>query len=120
MGLYVTYLDCQECDEKECRREMKHTYLALEPEQEIYLIYQSKREHGKPNIIVLCKVKECIVRKHDTLYVLESIKCLTKNKTKQTLFNCKGSNINTGYRDIQIDCYPVFTTKERAQEWLHK
>ena len=120
MGLYVTYMDCQECEEKECRKNVRQTYLALEPEQKVYLVYQSKREHNKPNIIVLCSVKECIVRKNETLYVLEAIKYLSKTKTKQTLLNCKGANINTGYRGMQTDCYPVFTTKERALEWLHK
>jgi len=120
MELYVTYLDCQECEEKECRG-VKHIHLALEPKQEVYLIYQSKREHNKPNIIVLCSVKECIVRSNETLYVLETKQVLTKNKPpKGKFFNCKGANINTGYRDVQIDCFPVFTSKERALEWLHK
>ena len=60
MGLYVTYLDCLECEGKECRqshkvrkeeKEMKKVYLQVEPEQEVFLVFASKREKYKnPNI----------------------------------------------------------------------
>ena len=61
MGLYVTYLDCLDCEGKECRqshkvrkeeKEMKKIYLQVEPEQEVFLVFASKREGYKNDVII--------------------------------------------------------------------
>lgn len=146
-GYKVTYLDCMECETKECRKQKNQTdvnmegqqnkmiveyaqntesvnlqkYLKLIPEQQVYLVFGSRKEKHKENVIIKCKVKECSVRKYNTLYYLEIIKCVTKNldlsKTIK-VFMCTNKNIDTGYRGLQADLYPVFTNKQRCLEWL--
>lgn len=155
MGLYVTYLDCMECEDKECitKREeqanasmeeqlqrriassvqcmenvnlrkgqsMIKRYLQLEPEQKVFLVFASKREGYNDNIVIRCKVKECIVRKDIILYILIKEKIVTGQKSIKPFidnFMCENANIDTGYRGLQIDKYPVFTTKEKCLQWL--
>lgn len=76
MGLYVTYLDCMECEDKECitKREeqtnvsmegvnsqkgeqegMKKVYLLVDIGTELFLVFASKREGYKDNIVVKCR-----------------------------------------------------------------
>ena len=120
--LKVTYLDCLECETKECKQKVKKAYLELEPEQKVFLVYKSKREGNTANIVFLCNVKEIIVRKHETLYRFEKQKIVCGKKELQnkymSIFNCLNANINTGYRGNRIDCYPVFTEKEECIKWL--
>lgn len=119
--LKVTYLDCLECETKECKQKVKKAYLELEPEQKVFLVYKSKREGNKENIIIRCNVFECIIRKNKILYFLDKERVvlgkdnLSETKTR---FLCSNANIDTGYRGIQTDIYPVFTTKEKCIEWL--
>lgn len=119
--LKVTYLDCMECETKECKRTVKKVYLELEPEQKVFLVYKSKKEGNKENVIIRCNVFECIVRKNKILYFLDKERVvlgkdnLSETKTR---FLCSNANIDTGYRGLQIDKYPVFTTKEKCIEWL--
>ena len=121
MCLYVTYLDCLECETKECKQKVKKAYLELEPEQKVFLVYKSKKEGSKENIIIRCNVFECIIRKSKILYFLDKERVvlgkdnLSETKTR---FLCSNANIDTGYRGIQTDIYPVFTTKEKCIEWL--
>lgn len=121
MCLYVTYLDCLECETKECKQKVKKAYLELEPEQKVFLVYKSKKEGSKENIIIRCNVFECIIRKNKILYFLDKERVvlgednLSETKTR---FLCSNANIDTGYRGLQIDKYPVFTTKEKCLEWL--
>lgn len=149
--LRVTYLDCMECETKECRKttnasmeeqkqeeiakyvqsmvnvnlqkgkNMIKRYLQLEPEQKVFLVFASKREGYKENIVIRCKVKECTVRKDTVLYILRKEKIVTGQKNIKSFidnFMCKNANIDTGYRGMQGDIYPVFTTKEKCIEWL--
>lgn len=153
--LKVTYLDCLECEEKQCREQTKRKsvnmeeriqrqivksvhnmesvnlqkgdkimvkrYLELEPEQTVFVVFASKREGYMDNIVIRCKVKECIVRSNTTLYCLSKEKIVTGQKNLNTFidkFMCENANIDTGYRGLQIDKYPVFTTKEKCIEWL--
>lgn len=121
MCLYVTYLDCLECETKECKQKVKKAYLELEPEQKVFLVYKSKKEGSKENIIIRCNVFECIIRKNKILYFLDKEKAvLGKDNLSETKkrFLCSNANIDTGYRGLQIDKYPVFTTKEKCIEWL--
>ena len=130
MGLYVTYLDCLECEDKECRqshkirkeeKEMKKIYLQVEPEQEVFLVFSSKRENYKNDIVIKCKVTKATVYVNETIYSCEPIKIVTK--TKEDLKNYVSSflfvnaNIDTGLRS-GFNRYPVFTTKEKCLEWL--
>lgn len=143
-GYKVTYLDCMECETKECRKQTNASmegqqnkmiakyvqnmedvnlqeYLKLIPEQQVYLVFGSRKEGYKENVIIKCKVKECSVRNNGTLYFLETVKCVTKNldlrKTKK-VFMCTNKNIDTGYRGLRTDLYPVFTDKQKCIKWL--
>lgn len=119
--LKVTYLDCLECETKECKQKVKKAYLELEPEQKVFLVYKSKREGNKENVIIRCNVFECIIRKNKILYFLDKERVvLGKDNLSETKirFLCSNANIDTGYRGLQIDIYPVFTTKEKCLEWL--
>lgn len=155
MGLYVTYLDCLECEEKECRKlkqtnvnmeeqgqkktalfvqnmenvniqkrkekEMKKIYLQVEPKQEVFLVFSSKRENYKNDIVIKCKVTKATVYTNETIYSCEPIKIVTKTKedlkkyVSSLLF--ANANIDTGLRS-GFNRYPVFTTKEKCLEWL--
>lgn len=130
MGLYVTYLDCLECEGKECKqsnkirkeeKEMKKVYLQVELEQEVFLVFASKREGYKNDVIIKGKVTKATVYSNETLYTFEPIKIVTK--TKEDLKNYVSSflfanaNIDTGLRS-GFNRYPVFTTKEKCLEWL--
>lgn len=151
--LRVTYLDCMECEEKQCKQTrsanmeehgqtkiasyaqnmesvnlqkgekmaVTKRYLRLEPEQKVFVVFASKREGYKDNIVLRCNVRECSIRKNTTVYYLVKEKVvLGKNDIKPFIdcFSCENANIDTGYRGMQIDIYPVFTTKEKCIEWL--
>lgn len=119
--LKVTYLDCLECETKECKQTVKKAYLELEPEQTVFVVFASKREGYMDNIVIRCKVKECIVRSNTTLYCLSKEKIVIGQKNLNTFidnFMCENANIDTGYRGLQIDKYPVFTDKENCIKWL--
>lgn len=157
MGLYVTYMDCMECEDKECitkREEQTNVnmgeqsqtkiaksvpcmesanlqkgekmavtkrYLRLEPEQKVFVVFASKREGYIDNIVIRCNVRECSIRKNTTVYYLVKEKVvLGKRDIKPFVdcFSCENANIDTGYRGMQTDIYPVFTTKEKCIEWL--
>lgn len=162
MGLYVTYMDCMECEDKECitKREEQtdvsmgeqsmgeqsqrriaesvlcmedanlqkgdkmaviKRYLRLEPEQKVFVVFASKREGYKDNIVLRCNVRECSIRKNTTIYYLVKEKVVLGKKDIKPFidcFSCENANIDTGYRGMQTDIYPVFTTKEKCIEWL--
>lgn len=135
-ALYVTYLDCIECEDKTCRKQrnindiqkveeegmaITKCYLNIEPEQTVFVVFASKREGYKENVVIRCKVKECIVRSNTTLYCLRKEKIVTGQKNIDAFidnFMCENANIDTGYRGLQTDKYPVFTTKNRCIKWL--
>ena len=129
MGLYVTYLDCMECEDKECiqshrkeNEEMHKAYLMLEPEQIVFLVFASKREGYKNNVVVKCKCEKATVYKDSTIYHFKPIKIVTKEGDKQienwgTSFMWENANIKTGHRN-KPNRYPVFTTKEGCVQWL--
>lgn len=136
--LRVTYLDCMECEEKQCKQTRSANmesvnlqkgekmavikrYLRLEPEQKVFVVFASKREGYKDNIVLRCNVRECSIRKNTTVYYLVKEKVvLGKRDIKPFIdcFSCENANIDTGYRGMQTDIYPIFTTKEKCIEWL--
>lgn len=151
--LRVTYLDCMECEDKQCKQTrnanmeehgrtkiasyaqnmesvnlqkgekmaVTKRYLRLEPEQKVFVVFASKREGYKENIVLRCNVRECSIRKNTVIYYLTKEKVvLGKRDIKPFIdcFSCENANIDTGYRGMQTDIYPVFTTKEKCIEWL--
>ena len=138
MGLYVTYLDCMECEDKECitKREeqtnvsmeeqsqrriaesvpcmesaslqkgeqegMKKVYLLVDIGAELFLVFASKREGYKDNIVVKCRVAKAGDKE-------------IKHWVSSFMF--ENANIDTGYRN-KPNRYPVFTTKEKCLQWL--
>ena len=158
MGLYVTYLDCMECEDKECitKREeqtnvnmgeqsqtkiaksvpcmesanlqkgeqkgMKKVYLLVDIGSEIFLVFASKREGYKDNVVVKCRVAKATVYEKEIIYSCEPIKVVTKVGDKEikhcgSSFMFENANIDTGYRS-KPNRYPVFTTKEKCLEWI--
>lgn len=125
MGLYVTYLDCMDCEDKECiqshRKENKmiKRYLEIEPEQTVFLVLTSKKEGYDGNVVLECRCTKAVVYKNETIYHFEPIRIVTKTKTivKAELLMCENANIDTGHRKAP-NRFPVFTTKEKCLEWL--
>lgn len=128
--LYVTYLDCLECEAKECKQNGDDTkmaltkrYLSIEPEQKVFLVFASKKEGYKCNVVCRCKVVSATVYSDRTIYNLKLEKIVLgsekENDTKNWVqtFMCENANIDTGYR-VNPNRYPVFTTKEKCIEWL--
>lgn len=129
-ALRVTYLDCMECETKECKNKKKEgsevsemVYLALKPDEEVFLVFASKREGYTDNIVCKCKVRNITVYNDKNIYSMDLIKVVcgsdkTKDVTKWvTTFMCENENINTGIR-FKPNRYPVFTEKEVCKQWL--
>ena len=140
-GLRVTYIDCLECEDKTCKKQksvnmedaniqkggikmaLTKRYLNIEPEQKVFLVFASKKEGYKDNIVCRCKVISATVYSDRTIYNLKLKKIVLgtekENDTKNWVqtFMCENANIDTGYR-VKPNRYPVFTTKEKCIEWL--
>lgn len=102
---------------------MVKRYLMLEPGQEVFLVFASKREKYDDNVICKCVVKYATVYGETTVYTLK-LKSIVAGKRKEhevrfwvNTFMCENSNIDTGTRN-RPNRYPVFTTKEKCLEWL--
>lgn len=156
MGLYVTYLDCMECEDKECIRtkqtnismegqrhtkivqsapcmenvnsqkgeqnEMKKAYLLVDIGTDVFLVFASKMEGYKNNIVFRAEVVKATIDKNGITYHCEVKKCTTDkgidiDKTVK-FFMFKNANIDTGHRGMDKTLYPVFTTKEGCIAWL--
>lgn len=158
MGLYVTYLDCMECEGKECitKREeqtnvsmeeqqqtkiaesapcmenvnlqkgeqenMKKVYLIVDIGTELFLVFASKREGCKQNIVFRAEVVKATIDKNGVTYNCEINRCMndkTVDVNKYVKFYMfRNSNIDTGHRGMDKQYYPVFTTKEGCLQWL--
>lgn len=132
MGLYVTYLDCLECEGKECRqshkirkeeKEMKRVYLEVEPNDIVYIVVKSKREGHNKNVVLKCVVESVTIKQDKKIiYYAKALRnvtdktCDMKQYDKALWFN--NANINTGLRGTFEN--PVFTTKEDCLNWLKK
>lgn len=123
--LKVTYLDCLECETKECKAKKvnKIEPMLIMPEQFVYLIFASKREGYTENIVCKCKVQNITVYNNKNIYSMDLIKVVCgSDKTKDvkkwvTTFMCENENINTGIR-FKPNRYPVFTEKGKCKQWL--
>lgn len=137
MGLYVTYLDCMECEERECiqshkkedkkeeENNMNKTYLHVKPNDTIFCVFASVREGYDKNVVLMCKVQQAQVYVDYTEYIAVPVKVVVgaegdkKQEAKKYIhIHFRGANIDTGYRNKNSYCYPVFTTKERCIKWL--
>lgn len=132
MGLYVTYLDCLECEGKECKqshkirkeeKEMKKVYLEVEPNDIVYIVVKSKREGHNKNVVLKCIVESVTIKQDKKItYYAKALRnvtdktCDMKQYDKALWFN--NANINTGLRGTFEN--PVFTTKEDCLNWLKK
>lgn len=101
---------------------MKKVYLSVDIGTELFLVFASKREGYKDNIVVKCRVVKATVYERETIYSCEPIKVVTKAGNKDIdkwvpSFMFENANIDTGRRR-NPNRYPVFTTKEGCIEWL--
>lgn len=132
MGLYVTYIDCLECEGRECKqshkirkeeKEMKKVYLEVEPNDIVYVVVKSKREGHNKNVVLKCIVESVTIKQDKKItYHAKALRnvtdktCDMKQYDKALWFN--NANINTGLRGTFEN--PVFTTKEDCLNWLKK
>lgn len=133
MRMYVTYLDCMDCEEKECmhpykrKEKSKVSYLAnvlCEPDDIVYLVFCAKKQGGKKNIIFKGRVEMVTITTEGIRYHFYALKCTTDKELNEKLQNGQVVNhyrfgnqtINNGFKTT--DLYPVFTTKEKCIEWL--
>ena len=101
---------------------MKKVYLLVDIGSEIFLVFASKREGDKDNIVVKCRVAKATVYEKETIYSCEPIKVVTKAGDKEikhwvSSFMFENANIDTGHRS-KPNRYPVFTTKEECLQWI--
>lgn len=135
MGLYVTYLDCMDCEDKECiqshKKDKKESDKMLasiicEPNDIVYLVFCSKKHGARENIIFKARVEMVTITTEGIRYHAYCLKCVNNKKVDKELQEGKWINnycfgnqtIDNGYRNDAKNLYPVFTTKERCLEWL--
>lgn len=102
--------------------EMKKVYLLVDIGIELFLVFASKREGYTKNIVFRAKVIKATVDGKGVTYNCEINRCMndrTVNIDKYVKFYMfRNANIDTGYRGIDKQYYPVFTTKEGCLKWL--
>lgn len=101
---------------------MKKVYLLVDIGTELFLVFASKREGYKDNIVVKCRVAKATVYEKEIIYSCEPVKVVTKAGYKEIKhwfpsFVFENANIDTGHRN-KPNRYPVFTTKEGCLQWL--
>lgn len=135
MGMRVTYLDCMDCEGKECRHPQKGkekdkmSYLAsvlCEPNDIVYLVFSAKKQGGKSNIVFKGRVEMVAITTEGIRYHFYALKCTTSKKINQEMedgvwqrhYRFGNQTINNGFKTF--DLYSVFTTKEKCLEWLRQ
>jgi hypothetical protein len=135
MGVRVTYLDCMDCEDKECmhshegKEKDKMSYLAsvlCEPNDIVYLVLCAKKQGAKKNIVFKGRVEMVTITVEGIRYHFYALKCTTDKETNEKLQNGQvvnhyrfgNSTINNGYKTF--DLYSVFTTKEKCVKWLRE
>lgn len=97
-------------------------YLATPVGSNVYLVFASKREGCTKNIVFRAEVIKATVDGNGVTYNCEINRCMndrTVNIDKYVKFYMfRNANIDTGYRGIDKQYYPVFTTKEGCIKWL--
>lgn len=113
------------CELTEGRAEgYEKAYLLVDIGTELFLVFASKREGYKQNIVFRAEVVKATVDKDGVTYNCEINRCMndkTLNIDSYTKFYMfRNANIDTGHRGIDKQYYPVFTTKERCLQWLRE
>lgn len=106
---------------------MKKITLITDIGQDVYVVFASKREGHKDNVVFRAKVKKVTIGEEKRpLYTCEVNKCVTGNADPEKfvkIFLYYNSNIDTGVRGVSNGSLashvcPVFTEKERCLKWL--
>ena len=125
MGLYVTYLDCMECEDKECRQpqrkekeEMKYNP-KLEVGQRVFYVVGDKTKQ----CVVNATVQIIMISKNGISYILNEgtvvhagKKSIFKKGDKVGTQHINESSVDTGEKGFSS--YATFTTKEKCVKWL--
>lgn len=101
---------------------MKRITLITDIGQIVYVVFASKREGYKDNVVFKAVVTGAqITQEKHVLYKCKLLKVVTNKEDSirhyVKHFYYKNSNIDTGVRGYG-NCYPVFTDKEKCLKWL--
>ena len=108
-------------------KEMKRITLMTDIGQTVYVVFASKKEGYKDNIVFRAKVIRITINEdRRLLYVCYIEKCVTGNADPEKYvksFMYYNSNVDTGVRGVSdgrlsIKVCPVFTDKEKCLKWL--
>ena len=104
-------------------KEMKRITLMTDIGQTVYVVFASKREGYKDNVVLKAVVTRAeITQEKHVLYKCKPIKVVTDKgesvKKYVNSFYYKNSNIDTGVSGAGKMLYPVFTDKEKCLKWL--
>lgn len=102
---------------------MKRITLITDIGQIVYVVFASKREGYKDNVVFKAVVTGVqITQEKHVLYKCKPLKVVTDEgdsiKHYVNSFYYKNSNIDTGVRGMDKMLYPVFTDKEKCLKWL--
>ena len=128
-NLRVTYIDCMDCETKECRggnkpplfhredNKMKHLIKTkLELGQEVYyVLIQDKQKH-----VVKANVNQIMIGTTGITYIISDGIILAPKQhkgKKASACHIKEENVDTGYQGF-AQCWATFTTKEKCKEYL--
>lgn len=98
--------------------------IPYEPGQEVFIVFSSKREGYKENIVFQAVIDYVGITKEtkEPLYTAKILKCVTNKKENidsyTVYMHFRNANVNTGYRGLNSVYYPVFTSKEECIKWL--
>lgn len=117
-NLYVTYIDCMDCEGKECKQkgQMNTLQTKLKVDQTVYYVLGDK----KHKCVVKAQVNSIMIGLTGVSYLLSVGKVVTpKSEKGKDVCSChiKEENIDTGFVGF-VQCYATFTTKEKCKEYL--
>lgn len=116
-GLYVTYIDCMDCEGKECKQKKVNTIQTkLKVDQDVYYVLGDK----KNKCVVSAKVNTIMIGMSGITYLLSTGTIVTPKADKgKEVASChiKEENVDTGFVGF-VQCYATFTTKEKCKEYL--
>lgn len=106
---------------------MKRITLVTDIGQEVYVVFASKRERYKDNVVFRAKViRVAIGEDRRPVYTCKINKCVAGNADPEKFvktFLYYNSNIDTGVRGVSNGSLashvcPVFTDKEKCLKWM--
>ena len=108
-------------------KEMKRITLMTDIGQTVYVVFASKKEGYKDNIVFRAVVTGITIKEDKRpIYTCKINKCVAGNENINEYvqwFRYYGSNVDTGARgtvgnNLIGNTYPIFTDKERCLKWL--